>query len=128
MANLTILIVDHDPSFSEVTATALREEGHRVFVAKDGTTAKALAPELRPDVVLLEVRLRDGDGYDVARALRRVLSVHTAIIVVTSWRDANLAEDIDLVLSKPVPSDLFGGLIQYIARRRQHIVGMDRQR
>lgn len=114
--------MDDDASFAQTTAEALRGEGHRVWVATDGIYAIELAPELRPDVVLLEINLRDASGYEVARTLRKDLPPTTPIIVVTGQRQARLSDEIDLLLNKPIPSELFGGLLEYMRRRRQQII------
>jgi len=120
--HLKILLVDDDASFAQQTAEALRGEGHRVWVSTSGASAIELAPELRPDVVLLEIDLRDASGYEVARALRKNVPPTTPIIAVTGLRQATLAEELDLLLNKPIPCELFGGLLEYMRRRRQQIV------
>ncbi len=121
---LEILLVDDDAEFAALTAAWLREDGHRVSIARDGASAIVLARDLRPEVVLLDLGLPDGDGHEVARALRRDLPGTTPIIVVTGLREASLAlaEDVDLMLNKPIPLELFGGLIEYMRRRRLHAV------
>lgn len=116
---LDILLVDDDRDFADVLADSLREQEHLVCIARDGASALALASELRPDVVLLDLGLPDVDGYEVARSLRRVVPDATPIIVISGRRHMHLVEEIDLMLTKPVQSELFGGLIEYVRRRRQ---------
>ena len=122
MPLLNILLVDSDATFAEVAGGSLRGDGHRVTVARDAAAALMIAPELAPDVVLLDVRLPDGDGYELARKLRRQLPARTPIIVVTGAGEANLEDEVDLVLNKPIQCELFSGLIEYIRRRRQNLV------
>ncbi len=95
---LNILLVDDDTDFAELTAESLRDDGHRVSIAKDGASATVLAREIRPDVVLLDLQLPDADGYEIARTLRGMLPQTTPIIVVTGLRDANLVDEVDLML------------------------------
>jgi DNA-binding response OmpR family regulator len=120
VAALNILLVDDDTDFAETTAESLREDGHHVTTSPDGITAVVLARELRPDVVLLDLGLPGADGYEIARTLRRELPDTTPIIIVTGLRNASLAvdDDVDLMLNKPIQFELFGGLIEYIRRRR----------
>jgi CheY-like chemotaxis protein len=63
----TVLIVDDDAQFRRVVAELLADRGYRV-VGEAGSAADglALAEELRPDAVLLDVNLPDGDGLSVA--------------------------------------------------------------
>jgi DNA-binding NarL/FixJ family response regulator len=66
----TVLIVDDHTSF-RVAARALLEAGGFVVVgeAADGASALAAASELGPEIVLLDVRLPDLDGFAVAERL-----------------------------------------------------------
>ena len=66
----TILLVEDETSIREPLAEALRSEGFETLVA--GTVAEALEQARRePDLVLLDVMLPDGSGFDVCRELRR---------------------------------------------------------
>jgi CheY-like chemotaxis protein len=66
----TILIVDDDQQFRRVAAELLAARGYRV-VGEAGSAGErlALASALRPDAVLLDVNLPDGDGLSVAAHL-----------------------------------------------------------
>jgi len=65
-----ILIVDDDTSFLELAATVLSSEGFEVRVARTPGEALMWAVREPPDVVLLDILLRDADGLDVLEALR----------------------------------------------------------
>ena len=117
----SILIVDDNEDYAELTADVLRLGGHRVSIAGTGTSAIALAATIQPEVVLLDLNLPDLDGYQVARLLRPVLPAATPIIVVTAHRQPRAVDEVDLILSKPVETDLFSGLIEYVCRRRRTV-------
>jgi two-component system, OmpR family, response regulator RegX3 len=78
----TILMVEDETSITEPLAEALDREGFDTRVA--GTVADALseAEQEMPDLVLLDVMLPDGSGYDVARTLRERSKV--PIIMLTA--------------------------------------------
>src|SRR5215210_6990827 len=78
----TILMVEDETSITEPLAEALDREGFDTRVA--GTVADAIeqATEQLPDLVLLDVELPDGSGYDVARTLRERSKV--PIIMLTA--------------------------------------------
>ena len=64
------LVVDDHPSFRRSARALLVEEGFEVVgEAEDGATALALAEELVPDLILLDVQLPDIDGFEVASRL-----------------------------------------------------------
>jgi two-component system response regulator RegX3 len=78
----TILMVEDEESITIPLSEALDREGFDTQVA--GTVAEALekAAERMPDLVLLDVMLPDGSGYDVARTLRE--SSKVPIIMLTA--------------------------------------------
>jgi two-component system response regulator RegX3 len=78
----TILMVEDEPSITEPLAEALGREGFATRVAPTVADALSAAEEEMPDLVLLDVMLPDGSGYDVARALRERSKV--PIIMLTA--------------------------------------------
>ena len=78
----TILMVEDEESITVPLSEALDREGFDTQVA--GTVAEALecAERQMPDLVLLDVMLPDGSGYDVARTLRERSKV--PIIMLTA--------------------------------------------
>jgi len=68
---LTILITDDEPHVVELVRVTLEDERVRVVEAPDGATALALAHELEPELIFLDVNLPDLSGIEVCRRLRR---------------------------------------------------------
>ena len=83
----TVLIVDDHPSFRASARRMLEADGYEVVEAEDGGAALAVAQRLRPDLVLLDVRLPDIDGFEVARRLLEA-NGHIPQIVLTSSHDS----------------------------------------
>jgi DNA-binding response OmpR family regulator len=65
-----ILVVDDDPTVSDVVARYLRREGYDVTLAADGLVALDLAAQVLPDLVVLDIMLPGLDGLAVCRTLR----------------------------------------------------------
>ena len=68
---LCILIVDHDVDSAHRLGELLEQLGHDVDLAYDAAAGLDAARRLRPDAVFVDLAQRPGDGYRLARRLRR---------------------------------------------------------
>jgi two-component system response regulator EvgA len=69
---LRVLIVGDHASFRSAARALLERRGCSVVGEADGTAVGIDAAwRIAPDAVLLDVRLRDGDGFEVSRAMSR---------------------------------------------------------
>jgi DNA-binding response OmpR family regulator len=93
-----ILIVEDDRSLQDVLTYNLRREGYTPFVAADAPSALTLARNERPDLILLDLMLPGGSGFDVCRDVRG-FSI-APIIMLTARSD-----DVDRVLGLEVGAD-----------------------
>lgn len=87
----TILIVEDDPSVSQLMRLYLIQDGHKVLTAEDGITAVETTRREDPSLVLLDLMLPGMSGQDVCTTLRKESNV--PIIMVT----ARVEEDDRLV-------------------------------
>jgi two-component system, OmpR family, response regulator len=67
---IRVLVVDDEPTLTELLSMALRYEGWEVRAAGAGAEAVRIAREFRPDAVVLDIMLPDFDGLEVLRRLR----------------------------------------------------------
>lgn len=82
----TILIVDDHTAFRAIVREVLEADGYDVVgEAPDGRAGLSAALALKPDVVLLDVRLPDMDGFAVA--LHLVEAGQGVAVIVTSSSD-----------------------------------------
>ena len=66
----TVLVIDDDPAARDLMERTLVKDGHRVVVASDGARGLALARELNPAVITLDVMMPGMDGWAVLHALK----------------------------------------------------------
>ena len=82
-----VLIVDDNAGFRSFARQLLTAEGYQVVgEASDGASVVAAARELTPDVVLVDIRLPDIDGFEVAARL--AAEPDPPMVVLISSRDA----------------------------------------
>jgi DNA-binding NarL/FixJ family response regulator len=82
----TVLIVDDHPSFRASARRMLEADDYEVVgEAADGATAIEAVDRLQPEIVLLDIRLPDLDGFRVAEQLAANGKAPT--VVLTSSRD-----------------------------------------
>jgi two-component system, OmpR family, response regulator ResD len=79
-----VLVVDDEPTISEVVSLCLQRAGYSTRVARDGARAIALASEARPDLVLLDLELPGISGLEVLRRLRAGGNGHRLPVIVLS--------------------------------------------
>ena len=65
-----LLVVDDEATIRELLSASLRFAGYDVVTAATGTEAVRAAASARPDLVLLDVMMADGDGFEAARRIR----------------------------------------------------------
>ncbi len=87
MTRPTVLIVDDHEGFRAAARRLLTDAGFDVVgEAQDGHGGIVRAAELRPTIVVLDVRLPDIGGFDVSRRL--LAGLHSPAVVLVSTREA----------------------------------------
>ena len=66
-----ILVVDDHPEQMAALFTALQQAGYHLLVAQCGEEALELLTRVQPDVILLDVKLPDLDGFEVCRRVKQ---------------------------------------------------------
>ena len=83
----TVLVVDDSPSAVEILSLFFRMEGLEVSTAHLGEDAIALAKEMEPCVVFLDLGLPDISGYEVAEQIRNMPNGDKFYIVALTGRN-----------------------------------------
>ncbi len=86
-----VLVVDDDQAIRRFLDSALRTRGYAVFEAASAGAAVAAASSVRPDVVILDLGLPDGDGIEVMRQLRQVERIPILILSLRDQEDEKVA-------------------------------------
>src|SRR5258705_794262 len=87
-----LLVVDDEPSARSTLALLLRKRGHRVVEADGVTSATAKLSDEVFDLVVTDLRMPDGDGLDVLRAVKAHAPA-TEVILLTAYAERKSAKE-----------------------------------
>jgi two-component system OmpR family response regulator len=123
-----LLVVDDDETIRELLCGSLRFAGYEVTTAGTGTEALRAAVTARPDLVLLDVMMPNGDGFEVARRMRLAGGPEVPVIFLTARdavddRLAGFEIGADDYVTKPFILDELLARIRAVLKRTQPIVG-----
>jgi DNA-binding NtrC family response regulator len=80
-----ILLIDDDELFVTILEMSLRQEGYDVVSCYRGGEGLVLFKNIKPDLVLLDIRLPDLDGYEVMRQIK-AMDPEAKIIITTAYQ------------------------------------------
>jgi two-component system response regulator ResD len=80
----TVLVVDDEPTITEIVARYLERAGYSTATAATGPQALQAASELSPDLVVLDLMLPELDGFEVLRQLQENDAGRTPVILLTA--------------------------------------------
>jgi CheY-like chemotaxis protein len=90
---LRVLVVEDDPTFRRMLVAALDDEGFEILgAATDGLEGVALARSLRPDAIMLDVRMPGLDGLQAGQRIRDA-DPAVRLIFLSAYDDATLQQE-----------------------------------
>ncbi|MCX5193265.1 response regulator transcription factor [Streptomyces sp. NBC_00249] len=122
-----ILVVDDDPTVSEVVTGYLRRAGFAVEEAADGPAALAAAGRARPDLVVLDLMLPGIDGLEVCRRLRAAGPVPVIMLTARGDEDdriTGLEVGADDYVTKPFSPRELVLRVTSVLRRSRAVAGV----
>lgn len=111
--NKRILLIEDNAQNRYLATFLLEARGWEMVHAEDGPTGVALAGQMDPAMILLDIQLPGMDGYAVAQALRSDRKLHAIpIVAVTSYamagdRERCLAAGCNGYIEKPIDPQTF---------------------
>jgi len=108
-----ILIAEDERDIRDLVEFTLKFAGHEVFKAANGAEAVELAPGVKPDLILMDVRMPRMTGYEACRALKEMDDVKDIPVVFLSAKGQDVemktgleAGAIDYILKPFAPDEL----------------------
>lgn len=79
-----ILVAEDERDIRELIEFTLNFAGHKVTLAANGADAVTLAQQVKPDLILMDVRMPKLTGYEACRALKQIDAVKAIPVVFLS--------------------------------------------
>ena len=113
-----ILVIEDNADNMRLMDYLLVAAGYVPVLAMSGAVGMKLARELIPDLILLDLRMPEIDGYEVAEAVRQRRELqHTRVVAVTASampadRERIAAAGFDGYIQKPIDPEAFVGQVE----------------
>lgn len=117
-----VLVVEDHPELAELLQEVVELQGIPVNIANDVTEALRLYRALRPRMTLIDLRLGEGSGIDLARAITREPPPHGLLVAMTGMRGDALEQEaraagFERVLLKPFDISVLSALVDEVLAR-----------
>ena len=104
-----ILLVDDEEGIRKVLGISLEDSGYEVFQAKNGEEALRIFTEIRPPIVLTDIKMPGMDGIEILQRIKEEVP-DTEVIMITGHGDMDLAIqslkfDATDFITKPINQD-----------------------
>ena len=99
MESYRILVIEDDPAIGQSLLDGFRQHGFQADVCKTGSSGVQHAQKHSPHLIILDIRLPDGSGFDICRQMRS-LGLHQPILMLTAQHD-----ELDKVLGLEMGAD-----------------------
>jgi len=93
-----ILVVDDEPSITNLVTAYLKPEGYEVYTAADGNAGLKAARAFKPDLIILDIMLPGMDGIELLSRLRRESEVYVIMLTART-------EETDKIVGLSVGAD-----------------------
>jgi two-component system cell cycle response regulator DivK len=123
--NRRILLIEDNAQNRYLVTFLLQARGWEVVHAEDGPAGLALAEQIDPALVLLDIQLPGMDGYAVARALRAIPTFNSIpVVAVTSYampgdRERCVESGCNGYLEKPIDPETFALSVEQFLKASQ---------
>jgi putative two-component system response regulator len=127
----TILVVDDAPANIRLLNRLLAPDHHAVLQAADGAEAMRVVQDEHPDLLLMDVRMPHGDGFQVCRQIKQNRSTRlTPVVLVTALADTasriqGIEAGADDFVSKPFDANELRARVRSLLRVKRYTDDLD---
>jgi two-component system response regulator MprA len=122
-----VLVIDDDEHILRMLRRVLRVADHQVKVALDGREGLALAGQIKPDLIILDIMMPGPDGFEICRQLRQRTKAPILMLTALASPDhevEGLEAGADDYLVKPFGIEVLLARVRALLRRAQAHPGL----
>ncbi len=115
-----VLVIDDDPTVRDLMRRYLSREGFDVVTAQDGEEGIALARELEPSAITLDIMMPGTDGWTVLRSLKadpKLANIPVIMISILDEQQKGIALGASGYLNKPIDRNQLAALLMHFKSR-----------
>jgi len=118
---MNVLVIEDDPSVRTLVKAVLEKNNHEVDLAETATNGEAHASENIYDIIILDLGLPDGDGFDLCKSMRED-DITTPVLILSAEQETDvkikcLRVGADDYITKPFDTEELMARIEAISRR-----------
>ena len=117
-----ILTVEDDVGIAQQNVRLLKQQDYEVYVALTTAGARSLFNWIKPDLIILDIQLPDGDGLSLCEEFRR--ETQAPILILTGMKETEnkvtgLEAGGDYYLTKPYDKNEFLAVVQRLIKKEE---------
>ena len=122
-SDIKILLVDDEPDILEIVGYNLKNEGYKIFTAKNGIEAIKIAKKEIPHLIILDIMMPEMDGIEACEKIRATKDLENVLITFFTARGEDYSQvagfDVgaDDYITKPIKPKLLVSKIKALLRR-----------
>lgn len=88
-SNGKVMIIDDDPVITGLIEAVLKRDGYDVYMANSGGEGLAMAREVKPNLILMDITMPDMDGYEATKQLKADPALMSIPVIFLTGKSAS---------------------------------------
>ncbi|MDF1517739.1 MAG: response regulator transcription factor [Lutibacter sp.] len=133
-SDIKILLVDDEPDILEIVGYNLKNEGYKIYTAKNGIEAVESAKKHEPHLIILDIMMPEMDGIEACEKIRATKGLENVLITFFTARSEDYSQmagfDVgaDDYITKPIKPKVLISKIKALLRRVDDVSNTDTEK
>lgn len=133
-SEIKILLVDDEPDILEIVGYNLKNEGYKIYTAKNGIEAVEIAKKHQPHLIILDIMMPEMDGIEACEKIRATKGLENVLITFFTARNEDYSQmagfDVgaDDYITKPIKPKVLISKIKALLRRVDDVVNSNSEK